>query len=197
MTLTTVLLDLDGVIRHFDPAHRQSIETQYTLARGTLRAAAFAPEVIEPAITGKISRSEWTRRVGDRVGNPDAAAEWLADRGEIDASMIELVDQLRGAGTVVAILTNGTSTITDEMEELGLVPHFDAIFNSAEIGYAKPDVRAFQACCNDLRVDPTEVFFTDDSAAKLAGAIELGMTAEDFTSAERLRESLTALNLLP
>lgn len=196
MTITTVLLDLDGVIRHFDPAHREAVEPKYGLAPGTLRDAAFSPEMIEPVVTGKISRAEWTRRVGDQIGSSDAAVEWLAYRGEVDGSMIELVDKLRDLGKVVAILTNGTSTIPEEMEELGLVPHFDAIFNTAEIGYAKPDVRAFQACCDALRVEPTAVFFTDDSPGKLAGAIELGMTAEHFTSVESLRQSLTELGLL-
>lgn len=196
MAITTVLLDLDGVIRHFDPAHREHIEPKYGLAPGTLRAAAFSPQMIEPVVTGKISRAEWTRRVGENISSMDAAVEWLANRGQVDESMIELVDELRSRGTVAAILTNGTSTIPEEMEQLGLVPHFDAIFNTAEIGYAKPDMRAFQAVCDGLQIEPTSVFFTDDSVGNLGGAIELGMTAEHFTSPENLRQSLTTLGLL-
>ena len=197
MAITTVLFDLDGVIRHFDPEHHAAVEAKYGLEPGALHAAAFAPDLLEPAITGKITRAEWTRQVGERCGSPEAAAEWFSDRGKVDPAMLEIADTLRSQGTVVAILTNGTSTIPQEVENLGLVPHFDAIFNTAEIGYAKPDVRAFQAVLDRLHVAGPEVFFTDDSPSKLSGAIELGMTAEAFTGPANLRTTLASLDLLP
>ena len=97
---------------------------------------------------------------------------------------------------VVAILTNGTNTIPDEMRELGVDRRVDAIFNTAEIGHAKPDRRAFQHVVDALGVDPTRVFFTDDSPSKLAGALELGMTAETFTGVAAFRGTLERLGLL-
>lgn len=195
VSLTTVLLDLDGVVRHFDPRHVADVEARHGLAAGALRTASFAPEIIEPVITGKVTRHEWVRQVGTLVDNHSAAAEWMSHRGYVDAAMIDLVTDLRSRGTVVAILTNGTDSIPDEMSELGLVKHFDAIFNTAEIGYAKPDVRAFQAACDGLDVPASSVFFADDSPSKLAGAIELGMTARHFTTIEQLEVDLADCGL--
>lgn len=194
--ITTVLLDLDGVIRHFDVEHRSGIEAAAGLAPGTLWAAAFEDELIEQLITGRITRAEWTAAVGDAVGNPDAAAEWLAQKGATDPEMIELIDELRSDGTVVAILTNGTDTIPAELAELGVAERVDAVFNTAEIGYAKPDRRAFQHACDALGVEPTEVFFTDDSERKFTGAIELGMTIQHFVGVAPLRARLVELGLL-
>jgi putative hydrolase of the HAD superfamily len=78
------------------------------------------------------------------------------------------------------------------MEALGIESRFDAIFNSAELGVAKPDRRAFEMVCSRLGVEPAEVLFTDDSERKLEGAIEIGMTARHFTGvhpfADHLRE---------
>jgi len=197
LMITTVLLDLDGVVRHFDPLRVAEIEERHGLTAGQLMAAGFAPDLLEPVITGATTRSTWTEQVGEAVGNPAAAAEWLAGRGTVDAEMLGVVAELRTAGVTVAVLTNGTDSIPLEMEELGLVVHFDAIFNSASIGFAKPDVRAFGAVCDALDVAPEAVFFTDDSASKLSGAIEVGMTADLFTSSKVLVHRLTTLGLLP
>ena len=193
--ITTVLLDLDGVVRHFDPSHVALVERRHGLAPGALMGAAFHPDLLEPAITGQVSRAHWAEQVGKKVNNPEAATQWMAGRGTVDQEMLRFVDALRLAGTTVAILTNGTSTIPEEMEFLGLVPHFDAIFSSAEIGYAKPDERAFRAVCKSLAVAPSEVFFTDDTPSKLAGAISLGMHATPFTNVEELRRQLIDLGV--
>lgn len=193
--ITTVLLDLDGVIRHFDAAHVARVEAEAGLEPGSLEAAAFSDGLIEPLVTGRISRVEWTREVGLAVGDLDAATTWLAAKGEVDGRMIELIDELRLDGITVAILTNGTDTIPAELDELDVSRHVDAVFNSAEIGVAKPDPMAFEHVCTALGVDGTEVFFTDDSVAKMAGAAAIGMTVHHFVDVDDLRRRLHALGL--
>ena len=83
------------------------------------------------------------------------------------------------------------------MAELGIDQRVDAVFNSAEIGHAKPDPRAFAHVCSELDVEPSTVFFTDDSAHKLAGAIELGMTVRHFVGVGDLRAALVAAGVQP
>ena len=191
--MTTVLLDLDGVIRHFDPQHVVDVERRHGLRPGALVETAFEPALLEQVITGRMRRSEWTDEIGRRVGRRAAAEEWLAERGTIEESMMAEVDRLRSAGYAVAVLTNGTDTIAEEMVSLGLDVRFDAIFNSAELGVAKPDRRAFEQVVAALGASPTEVFFTDDSRGKLAGAIEIGMVAELFTGVDAFRRCLAEL----
>lgn len=193
MTILTVLFDLDGVIRHFDPAHLAGVEERHGLEPGQLMAAAFAPELLQPAITGKITRSEWIEQMGAQVGSLAAAVEWTSNRGTVDPAMLTLTDELRANGVPVAVLTNGTDNFPGEMIDLGIDDRFDAVFTTAHIGFAKPDVRAFSFVCDALEVDPATVFFTDDSPSKLAGAIELGMQAEVFTDVASLRLSLQDL----
>lgn len=191
MEPTTVLLDLDGVIRHFDPHRVAAIETRHGLADGTLHGTAFESELLEQVVTGRIRRSDWIEEVGARVGHPLAASECFADHGIVDESMLAEVDSLRSQGVVVAVLTNGTDTIPAEMAALGIDSRFDAIFNSAELGVAKPDRLAFETVCSRLQVEPPEVLFTDDSASKLKGAIEIGMTAHLFEGVDAFRQHLS------
>ncbi|WP_136055952.1 HAD family phosphatase [Microbacterium sp. K24] len=189
-SIRAVLFDLDGVIRHFDSEHTTEIERRYGFDPGTITAVAFEPDVLEQVTTGVISRRAWVDRVGETLGSAEAAEEWGRQPSDLDAQVLAVADDLRAAGIRTAILTNGTDTIAAEAEELGLHHRFEAIFNSAEIGWAKPDARAFQHVLDALGLAASEVFFTDDSAGKLAGAEELGMPTHHFTSVDGLRGAL-------
>lgn len=196
-SITTVLLDLDGVVRHFDPAHAAAVEATYGLDVGCLNAAGFESGLIQQLITGRITRAEWGDQVGERVGSVEAARAWLVDIGTVDPEILAVVDELRSAGLVVAILTNGTDTIPSEMITLGLAERFDRIFNTSEIGYAKADARSFAYVCQALEVEPASVFFTDDSQSNLGPASSLGMTARLFEGVPAFRTHLTELGIDP
>lgn len=195
-TIRAVVFDLDGVVRQFDDAHTADIETRHGLASGAVVDAAFEPELLAQVTTGRISRRTWVARVAEALGSTAAAEEWGRQPSEVDTEVLAVADALRAAGIRTAILTNGTDTIPAEADQLGLPLHFDAIFNSAEIGWAKPDARAFQHVLDALGLAASEVFFTDDSASKLVGAEEVGMLTHHFTSAEGLRGALRAVGVL-
>ena len=190
--ICAVLFDLDGVVRHFDADFTTEIESRLGLARGAILEAAFESVVLEQVTTGKISRRTWVDRVGTTLGSATAAEEWGCQPSTVDTEVLAIADALRAIGIRTAILTNGTDTIPTEAAELGLTDHFDGIFNSAEIGWAKPDVRAFQHVLDALGLAASEVFFTDDSSGKLAGAATLGMPTHHFASADELRGALRA-----
>lgn len=188
--IRAVLFDLDGVLRHFDPRHVTAIEQRHGLEVGEIHAAAFSASLLEAVTTGRITRAAWVTRVGEIIARPAAATEWGAHPSVADEEMLTLVDELRARGIRTAILTNGTDTIAAELRELGIDRRVDAVFNSAEIGFAKPDVRAFLHVLEALELEAREVFFTDDSASKLVGARALGMLVHHFTGIGGLRAAL-------
>ena len=190
--MRAVLLDLDGVIRHFDKAHVAGIERRHGLADGSLESFAFATPLITDVTTGRVSRAEWVERIGRHVGSPAAAAEWGVQPWTVDDDVLALADELRALGLTTAVLTNGTDTIADEVAASGIDAHVDAVFNSAEIGYVKPDARAFAHVLDALGLDAASVFFTDDSPSKLAGAAAIGMPTHLFTGSRALRAALRA-----
>ncbi|WP_295100980.1 HAD family hydrolase [uncultured Microbacterium sp.] len=194
--IRAMLFDLDGVVRHFDPENVASIERAHELEPGAIEAIAFAPDHLEPVTTGKISRREWVERVGAELGNAEAAEAWGSQPFHVDEELLGLVDELRASGIRTAILTNGTDTIPDEIASINLGSHFEAVFNSAEIGWTKPDVRAFQHVLDAMQLAPHEVFFTDDSVGKLVGADALGMLTHHFAGVAGLRETLRETGLL-
>lgn len=189
--IRVVLFDLDGVIRHFDPRHVDEIERRHGLLAGTLTHAAFHRPLLTDVTTGRITREGWVHRIGVAVGNGAAATEWSRLVPTVDREVLRLAEELRGLGVTTAVLTNGTDTIATEMAESGIGDHFDAIFNSADIGYAKPDLRAFTHVLAALNCAAPEVLFTDDSATKLSGAHTLGITTHLFTGTKELRTALS------
>lgn len=193
--IRVVLFDLDGVIRHFDPKTVADIELRHGLPAGALESSAFATPLIDEVTTGRITRAEWVRRVGEQVGSAAAAQEWGTQPAEVDDAMLELSDELRSSGLRTAVLTNGTDTIPDEIIAHGIADRFDGFFNSAEIGFTKPDVRAFQHVLHALGAAATEVFFTDDSPSKLTGADSLSMRTHLFVGADELRVQLIAAGI--
>lgn len=196
LVIETVLFDLDGVIRHFDPAFVAEVERRHALATGTLLAAAFADPGLTDVVTGQITRESWITGIGEALGAPDAAREWGGQPPRVDPEMLALADELRARGKTVAILTNGTDTIPVEVEQQGIACRVDHVFNSAEIGHAKPDAQAFRHVLDALGVPGNTVFFTDDSPAKLAGAVEVGMHAHPFVGRAELRQELTRVGAL-
>ncbi len=194
--IRTVLFDLDGVIRHFDPDHVAAIERRHGLDTGSIEAFAFSTPVIEDVTTGRIRRADWIAAIADHMDNEAAAAAWGGQPFHPDPEVIELLDELRSAGHGVTVLTNGTDTVPDEVATFGLLDHVDAVFNSADIGFVKPDVRAFQHVLDAIGLDGPEVFFTDDSEHKLSGAAELGMVTHHFTGLDGLRTALSAQGVL-
>ncbi|UPL10318.1 HAD family hydrolase [Microbacterium sufflavum] len=191
--IRAVLFDLDGVIRHFD--HDPGLEARYTLPDGTIARTAFAAPLIDAVTTGRLTREEWITRVGEMIGSAPAAREWGRTPFAADLDMLALVDGLRSRGVTCAILTNGTDTITAELRDSGIGKHFDRVFNSAEIGHAKPDIRAFRHVAAVLSVPPEEILFIDDSPSKLRGAQDLGMSTHAFTSVTAVRTALTDAGL--
>lgn len=189
--LRAVLFDFDGVIRHFSTDFDAQCEQKYGVALGSLQAVAFAEPLISELTTGQIRRAQWLERIGDEIGSTEAALAWGHQPTYADTDLLTFVDELRAEGLTTAVLTNGTDEVRTEAAALGVPEHFDAFFNSAEIGFTKPDPRAFQHVLDELSAAGPEVFFTDDSPRKLTGATELGMTVHHYTALPELKEALS------
>ena len=194
--IRAAVFDLDGVVRHFDPDHVRAIERRHGVPEGAIESFAFAQPQIEDVTTGRIRRAAWVEMIAQHIGNAAAAAEWGSQPSQVDPNILDLAAELRAAGIVTAILTNGTDTIPAEAAELGLVRHFDPIFNSSAIGYIKPDIRVFHYVLDQLGLDAQAVFFTDDSERKLQGAQACGMHAHHFRGIGPLRAALAQHQLV-
>lgn len=144
-----LLIDLDGVVRRWDAHPPVAVEVAFGLPPGAVAATAFAVPLLRQAVVARITDEAWRQAVVERLAatyGQDAAAgsvaAWSAPAGRVDEDILTLVRAVRRRGPVV-LVTNATTRLERDLEDLGLRTAFDAIASSARIGACKPEARIF------------------------------------------------------
>jgi putative hydrolase of the HAD superfamily len=73
--------------------------------------------------------------------------------------------------------------------------HFQNVFKSHEEGLKKPDKNAFINALKKIKAEPKECVFVDDYESNVKAASELGITAVQFTTTEKLKEVFERLGI--
>lgn len=186
-----LVLDLDGVLRRWDPGVAAAAEQRHGLPAWSLERAAFAAPGLQDAVTGRTSDAQWragtAARLAARYGPRavDAVAEWLRPVGSVDADVLRLVREERRRRPV-AVLSDATDRLPADLAALGLDREVDAVLGSWELGVAGPDPAAFTAACSALGVEPARCLFVDDDAGHVRAAEDVGLRGRRITTAGRL-----------
>jgi 2-haloacid dehalogenase len=195
-----VVFDLGGVLIDWDPRH--------------LYRQIFADPVEMEDFLARICTMDWHRAhdLGADVtescrrlaalhpGQEEMIMAW-AERGEEMAagqidSTVAVLAELKAAGVRCYALSNmEPDTFLIRRARFPFMEWFDGHVISGIEGAAKPGRRIFEILLGRYGLEPAATFFTDDSAANVEAAQELGIVAERFTSAERLRQDLSARGL--
>ena len=186
MTIRVILIDLDGVLRHWPRPWDAASESGQRRVEDEVFKVAFAPELLHQAITGVITHDEWTAETIARLSMdwPEddarrAVVDWVNSVPLIDSSVRELVSEWRQVVPVV-LITNATSRLGRDLAVVGLDGAFDAIVNSSETGQAKPDPDIFAAALSRAGAAPDQAIFIDDSATNVEAAVALGLLGYRF-----------------
>ena len=195
-----LLIDLDGVLRQWDPQVGESVETKYGLAPGTLLTTAMTWDIYRPAVAGEIDDADWMRLIAMRLPLPEAdaaaaVAEWQQHRGRIDQDVLGFVREVRAAGLPVGLATNATDLLRGDLEALGLADAFDVVLSSWELKIHKPAPEFFVRACAALNQDPQWVLFVDDDDRAVRGARAAKLLAYRWTGKHELGYLRAALGL--
>lgn len=108
-----------------------------------------------------------------------------------------LVEQVRRRARCYAISnTNGAHMAQMRRAFPQLLPRFDHVFASHEIGHRKPQPAAFEHVLREIGVAAREVLLFDDLAANVEGARALGMQAVLVRGPSDVRDGLALRGLL-
>ncbi|EKD64439.1 MAG: hypothetical protein ACD_50C00389G0007 [uncultured bacterium] len=188
--INKIIFDLDGVIRIYKEQDTTDIEIKYGLEEGIINKFAFRADLLKKVTTGKLKRSEWVDIIGKYINNMDAAIDWENRPVYIDNNVISIVKELKSKEMEVYLLTNGTDNLNTELSMLGINNEFKFIFNSTEIGVAKPSIQIFNFVldyCNEL---PTNFGYIDDNIENIETARSLGINSFLYQGVNCLREWL-------
>jgi len=196
-----ILVDLDGVIRHWQSSD-ESIETAFSLPAGSIRKAAFSPEIVDLAITGAIADEEWRERIVEKLRCQsgaeharEAVALWTEQPGAIDQNVLSLLKGCKSSIKLV-LVTNATSRLPRDLQALGLLGFFHAVVNSSQVGAKKPSEKIFRAALVQASTVPERALFIDDTPSNIGAATSLGILSHAFVSHIELSSFLRQAGVL-
>lgn len=127
---------------------------------------------------------------------PEIYQEALKASVGADPQMYALVEELKEKKISIGILSNINDRYTKRIRGFGFYEPFDPCLLSAEIGWEKPDPKAYEALLKALDFPAKDVVFIDDKPENVIGAKNLGIDAILFKSADQVREELKKRKLL-
>jgi putative hydrolase of the HAD superfamily len=200
---STLVLDMDGVLRHWDPDGLRQADEALGLPEGTIAAVAFEAERLDRAMTGRLTWDSWVDEIAVATAEAhgcdrdEVARLWAAQTFTIDDEVRDLAEAVRVAGRRVACFSNASTRLEEDLDAAGVTAVFDVVVNSSVLGRAKPDPDAFAAAADAIGAHPGSCLFVDDRPENVHGALAAGMPAAVFRGPERLRAVLARTGLLP
>lgn len=195
MTPAAILVDFDGVLRHW-PATDDAFERPHGLPPGSIRRAAFDRELLAALVEGSLSDTQWRTETARRLRKSHAGAAvdaavaaWSAGIGEIDHDVLALLQSCRPAPRLV-LVSNGSTRLSQDLAAHGIATRFHAIVNSSDLGVAKPDAAFFGAALVRAGVMAQDAVFIDDSREHVAAARKLGLRSLEYTGLHGARDFL-------
>lgn len=132
-------------------------------------------EMHHEADLGRISWDQYCREVSKDIG---VSYEKVAERYQkhkIKTSVVSTIHSLQGTHRH-ALLSNASHTyLLPIMDHLGLSPMFESIFVSSQMGYTKPDPRAYNHVLKSMNVIAEDALMIDDARGNIDGARSVGM----------------------
>jgi putative hydrolase of the HAD superfamily len=198
-----LLIDMDGVIRHWTGGIDQFADTELGLDVGTIRTIALDPDRIRRANDGTITDEEWRAEVtatlvAEYGCDPEAArAAWSSDGFTFDDEVLELVRAVRAGGALTACVSNASSALEADLAAHGVDEAFGAVVNSSRLRIMKPAAGIYEAAVEAVAAPPGDCLFVDDRVENVLGALAIGIPAVRFTTAARLEATLRRVGLLP
>lgn len=191
-----IFCDFDGVIRHWDNRELFAAEKDLNLRRGATFKVAFAAENLIPAITGKVTDPTWRKNVYEQLAKQYTHQQakklinrWDGSPATIDFHLFGLFQKLLPKAKI-ALVTNATSRLSDDLAKLKLAHHFDFVINSSKIGVAKPNQDFYKHAVEvtDAKIDAS--IFIDDSIKNVQAAETFGLKGFHFQNARLLQKEI-------
>lgn len=197
MTIQAVYFDLGGVIvRTEHPEPRTRLAESLGMSYADIDKLVFENESSKQASLGLITETRHWQNVASSLNQPDSGIDRL--RSEFfagDRVDLELVGLMRSLHLFIKIglISNAWSELRAWIEAQNFADAFDDMVISAEVGFAKPDPRIYQAALQNLQVLPEESVFLDDMPRNVEAARKIGMHAIHFVQPDQAIAELKTL----
>jgi FMN phosphatase YigB (HAD superfamily) len=193
--LRNVVFDVGNVLLRWDPAATVAAHVEDPALARRLLHGMFLHQDWSRLDEGRLEEQEAVALFCERTAAPSRLVRTLMDASKTSLSPIaeslELLDEVGERGLRRFCLTNMSHAtfrylrVRDRFWE-----KFEGIVVSALVGLIKPDPAIFRRLLDTYGLEPAETFFLDDNPANVEGARAVGMVAEVYRSADRVRDRI-------
>ena len=178
-SIDLILFDFGGVIA--EEGFRNGLLSIAHL--NGLDSAIFLKEAYELTfkggfVTGKVDEHTFWHMLRERTGIKGSDQELrkeLLSRFVLRNWMLELVQRLKDASVVTAILSDQTNWLDELDAQYNFFRLFDRVFNSYHLGKCKKDESLFEDVLGEMNFRPEQSLFIDDSQDNIKRATNRGL----------------------
>jgi putative hydrolase of the HAD superfamily len=158
----------------------------------------FTSDITSLFEQGRVSPREYFLKIKEalrlRIGYDEFPLIWndIFFLNEQNRQMLALARQLRKRYSL-AVLSNVNKLHFEYIKkQFSIFDAFHTVITSYELGLVKPDQRMYRRALEILSARPESTFYTDDRAALVASANQLGIRGFVYQGVERLKQDLSS-----
>ena len=182
MRIDLLLLDVDGVLVHYQRAQRVlHLAQALDVAPETVQAALYDSGLEAAHDNGTLDGPAYLAQLSKQLGRTVDVHTWTAARRAASHPQAAVLQRLQALQLPMAVLTNNGALMQQALPTLlpELFPALqDRVFCSADFGLRKPAPEVFLRTLDVLGVAPARTLFVDDLFANVRGARAAGLHAE-------------------
>lgn len=198
---TTVIFDLGNVVLFCD--HRifcRKLERRHHIDEELVYQKIFSEGLEYEFDKGEISPEAFTGLCSSALKVKLDVAQFKKMWSDIFAQnrpVIDLIKALRKRGRSRLLLLSNTNVwhVEHIKKRYDVLPLFDSLILSCEVGCCKPDKRIYQRAIT-LSADPTQIIYVDDIPEYVKAACKLGIFGIPYTGVPELKGILQTRGLM-
>lgn len=199
--IKNIVFDMGNVIIRFDPelfmVRLGLAEEDRKLLKRELFVSLEWSRMDRGSLTDEEAAEIVCRRVPERLHDAVRRLVGMWDRPILPVEgMYELVEELRGMGYGIYLLSNASFRQHDYWPRVPASKFFDGTLISADVKLVKPQPEIYRLLCDKFSLLPEECVFIDDSTSNAEGAYFCGINALVFHGdAHEMRLKLNELGV--
>ena len=175
--IKNLIFDLGGVIVLSEDVDFSKFDDKFSLPEGStekvVKSCFKKEEIMKDFDIEKYFKENFSHLMSLKEYNEVINAIYENER--VNEELVNWIESKRD-NYVISLLTNNTSSLDKVLKEKFQIEHlFDFIFNSAEIGIAKPNPKVYHHVLEKTKTEPKNCLFVDDSKENVKTAKELGI----------------------
>ena len=190
--IKAILFDVDGLVlkarsQFFSErlAQEQGIPNEEVAEffKNDFKKCSFGTADLKEVISPYLPKWKWSGSVDELL------TYWFETESTKDLDVLDVVKSLRGKGVRCYIATRQEKYRLEYLLEIvGLKEYFDGAFCTCTIGHDKNTGEFYEYILRELKLDPLEVLFFDDTQANVDAAHGLGIESYFYTGHDLLME---------